>query len=121
MLVIALAVGVRAAQLRGPDPVGRRRRSMNEDNPEASVPGGPAEPIERRRLPRADSLDGVVGRARLLPHVSHHYPSLRPNGWYRVIRHNPEAIDPRARQGYVWIDVDGRLRQVWAAHFELQG
>jgi hypothetical protein len=87
---------------------------MTEDDVQSSV--------ERRRWPRETGpLEAVVGRARLLPHVSHHYPSLRPNGWYRVISHNSEAIEPRARQGHVWIDVEGRFRQVWAGHFELQG
>jgi len=74
---------------------------------------------ERRRWPRAGgALSGVIGQARLLPHLSHHYPSLRPNGWYKVLDRNAAAIEPRARQGYLWIDVDTRLREVWAGHFE---
>jgi hypothetical protein len=76
---------------------------------------------ERRRWPRASGWSGeVAGRARLLQRVSHHYPSLRPNGWYKVLEHHPEALGPRARRGYIWIDVDGRPRPVWAEHFELQ-
>jgi hypothetical protein len=78
------------------------------------------EHTERRRWPRASgSFAAAIGRARLLPRVSHHYPSLRPNGWYRVIGQNPEAIEPRARAGYLWIEVDGRPRQVWAGHFQV--
>jgi hypothetical protein len=76
---------------------------------------------DRRRWPRAPgSFAHAIGLARLLPHVSGHYPSLRPNGWYKVIGRNPEAIEPIAREGYVWIEVDGRPRQVWAGHFEVQ-
>lgn len=76
---------------------------------------------ERRRWPRAaGSFTEAVGRARLLPRVSHHYPSLRPNGWYKVVGENPEALEPRARPGYLWIEVDGRPRQVWLGHFEFQ-
>jgi len=75
---------------------------------------------ERRRRPRpTDSVAPTIGRARLLPRVSYHYPSLRPNGWYKVIGQNPTALEPRARAGFLWIDVDGRPREVWAGHFEL--
>ena len=49
-----------------------------------------------------------------------HYPSLRPNGWYKLIGENPEALEPRARPGYLWIEVDGRPRQVWAGHFKVE-
>jgi hypothetical protein len=75
---------------------------------------------ERRRWPRTKgSFAPAIARARLLPRVSHHYPSLRPNGWYKVVSQNREAIEPRARPGYLWIEVDGRVREVWAAHFEV--
>ena len=76
---------------------------------------------ERRRWPRATgALSGATGRARLLPERSHHYPSLRPNGWYRIMDRNSVALEPRARQGYLWIEVDSRLREVWAGHFEVR-
>ena len=76
---------------------------------------------ERRRWPRAvGAFHPAIGRARLLPRLSHHYPSLRPNGWYRMIGENPEAIEPRAREGYLWIEVDSRPRQVWAGHFDVE-
>jgi hypothetical protein len=32
---------------------------------------------------------------------------------------NRGAIEPRARPGYLWIEVDGRVREVWASHFEV--
>jgi hypothetical protein len=91
---------------------------------EEHPPGGSGstrESAERRRWPRAaGSFNAAIGRARLVPRVSHHYPSLRPNGWYKVVGHNPEAVEPHARPGYLWIEVDGRPRQVWAGHFEVQ-
>jgi len=80
-----------------------------------------SEDLDRRRWPRAaGSSAAAIGRARLLPHLSNHYPSLRPDGWYKMIGQNPEALEPRAHQGYVWIEVDGRSRQVWAGHFEVR-
>jgi hypothetical protein len=76
---------------------------------------------ERRRRPRSErSVAAAIGRARLVPRVSYHYPSLRPNGWYKVIGQNPTALEPRARPGFLWIEVDGRPREVWAGHFELE-
>jgi hypothetical protein len=33
---------------------------------------------------------------------------------------NSAALEPRARQGYLWIEVDGHLREVWAGHFEVR-
>jgi hypothetical protein len=75
---------------------------------------------ERRRRPRSTgSVATAIGQARLLPRVSYHYPSLRPNGWYKVIGQNPAAVEPRARPGFFWIEVDGRPREVWAGHFEI--
>lgn len=75
---------------------------------------------ERRRWSRpTGSVAVAIGQARLLPRVSYHYPSLRPNGWYKVIARNPAALEPRARAGFLWIEVDGRPREVWAGHFEL--
>jgi hypothetical protein len=84
--------------------------------------GRPAELTpERRRQPRETrTTNPRIGRARLLAGRSHHYPSLRPNGWYKLIGENPAATDPRGREGYLWIEVDGHPRQVWAGHFEVE-
>ncbi len=94
---------------------------MPDENWPASTHLRPDADRERRRWARAaGSFVAVKGRARLLPRVSGHYPSLRPDGRYQVIDRNPEAAEPTARAGYIWIQVDGRLRHVWAAHFELE-
>lgn len=78
------------------------------------------EDFDRRRWPRAGgSSAAAIGRARLLPHLSNHYPSLRPAGWCTVIGQNPEALEARAHQGHAFIAVDGRSRQVSAGHFTL--
>ncbi len=94
---------------------------MAELDSRASGSPPASESPDRRRWARgAGSFAAAIGRARLLPDLSRHYPSLRPNGWYKVVGQNPEALEPRARQGYVWIEVDGRPRQVWAGHFEVR-
>jgi len=43
-----------------------------------------------------------------------------PPSWYPVLERNPEALDPVARPGYLWIAVHGRPMHVWAAHFEVR-
>jgi hypothetical protein len=53
--------------------------------------------------------------------MARYYPSLRPGGWYALLDQNPEAVEPGARPGYIWIEVDGRPRHVWSAHFEIRG
>ena len=75
---------------------------------------------ERRLRPRLPgSSPTTTGRARLRNDTARFYPSLRPGGWYALLDRNPEAIDPPARPGYMWIEVDGRPRHVWLAHFEI--
>lgn len=75
---------------------------------------------ERRGRPRRSRRVLVgSGRARLRPEAARHYPSLRPDGWYVLLERNPEAADPLPPNGYVWIEVDGRPRRVWAAHLDI--
>jgi hypothetical protein len=44
---------------------------------------------------------------------------LRPGIWYRVLERHPEPAglghDGYALPGYLWLDVDGVPRHVWAA------
>jgi len=92
------------------------------DPPDYSVMGDESEPRkpERRVRPRPPgSSPTTAGRARLRNDTARFYPSLRPGGWYALLDRNPEAIDPHARPGYMWIEVDGRPRHVWSAHFEI--
>lgn len=72
--------------------------------------------IDRTRPP----TPRVIGRAR----VSATYPHIRtapvPRGrWFPVVDGNPAVHHP-ALQGYIWIDVYGRLQHVRAAHFEIE-
>jgi hypothetical protein len=45
---------------------------------------------------------------------------LRPGIWYRVLDRHPEGADPShdgyPQPGYVWLDLDGVPRPVWAAN-----
>ena len=40
--------------------------------------------------------------------------------WYCVRDRNPEALYPAALEGYLWIEVHGRLHHVWEKHVEVR-
>jgi hypothetical protein len=71
-----------------------------------------------RRDPRPAAP--VPGRARVLSGMAKHYPSLGDGNWYLVLDRNRQALEPNARDGHIWISVNGRPRHVCAAHFEVQ-
>ena len=93
---------------------------MSDEHTTTSPPRHPGGVERRRRQRTSGTLATVIGRARLIPRMSGHYPSLRPGGWYQVIARNPASLEPVAREGFLWIDVDGRPRHVWAGQFEIQ-
>ena len=66
------------------------------------------------------SATAVLGQARVLSRMAKHYPSLGAGNWYLVLDRNRQALEPSARDGYIWINVNGRPRHVCAAHFEVQ-
>jgi hypothetical protein len=45
---------------------------------------------------------------------------LDPRVWYPVLERNPEALEPMARPGYLWIDFQGRSMHVWARHLHIR-
>src|SRR5215210_2398176 len=86
-----------------PPPSPRRRRYL-----------GP----ERREVGRpAPAAAKVIGRARVRPEHARHAVSLAPGRWYPVIEQPADVLTPPL-DGYVWIDLDGRPRSVWAAFLE---
>jgi hypothetical protein len=60
----------------------------------------------------------VIGRARVRPEHARHALSLAPNRWYQVIEQPPDVLT-NPLDGYVWIDLDGWPRSMWAAFLEL--
>jgi hypothetical protein len=44
---------------------------------------------------------------------------MDPRKWYRVLDGNPEVSKPPLA-GWMWIELHGKPRNVWAAHFELR-
>jgi hypothetical protein len=52
--------------------------------------------------------------------MAKYYPSFSVGHWYPVLHHSREALEPSAREGYIWISLNGRPRHVWAAHFEFR-
>jgi hypothetical protein len=60
----------------------------------------------------------VIGWARLLPGQAWHSPGMDPKTWYSVLDSNPEVSRPPL-PGWMWIELHGKPRYVWAAHFEV--
>jgi hypothetical protein len=60
--------------------------------------------------------------ARKRPELFLSLPALRANQWYPVLDRHPEEKGPEAisQPGYVWIDVAGKPRHVWAAQLEFR-
>ena len=44
---------------------------------------------------------------------------MDPAVWYTVLEGNPEVTTPPL-QGWMWIELQGKPRNVWAAHFEVR-
>jgi CheY-like chemotaxis protein len=60
----------------------------------------------------------VIGRARVAS--GNRLLGLPRDRWLPIVARNPDALHPEALKGYVWVEVDGRLRHVWAAYLELE-
>jgi hypothetical protein len=47
-------------------------------------------------------------------------PTIRADRWYLVLDRHPKEQGPEveARPGFVWLDLDGKPRHVWATHLE---
>jgi hypothetical protein len=58
--------------------------------------------------------------ARVRPDATYFLHSLTAGVWYRVRDRNPEAPYPEALEGYLWIEVHGRLQHVWEKHVEVR-
>jgi CheY-like chemotaxis protein len=60
----------------------------------------------------------VIGRARVAS--GNRLLGLPRDRWLPIVARNPDGLHPEALKGYVWVEVDGRLRHVWAAYLELE-
>jgi hypothetical protein len=58
--------------------------------------------------------------ARVRPEHVRHLPSFRAGEWYPVLDQPPPELHVKILAGYLWVDLDGRPRSVWAAHFEFR-
>jgi hypothetical protein len=54
----------------------------------------------------------------LYPRFHARYPSYYHAKWFRVYDTHPDP-NVRTLPGYVWINVPGRIRGMWAPHFEI--
>ena len=73
---------------------------------------------ERRRFDRSPP-PRVLGRARVRPEHCRHALSLAPGTWYALIE-QPADVLTQPLEGSVWIDLDGRPQNVWAAFLEIE-
>lgn len=80
-----------------------------------STPTGP----ERRARDRTPP-PRIIGEARVRPGHARRELGLDSRAWYLVLERNPEALEPVAQPGYLWIDVQGHRRHVWARHFHIR-
>jgi hypothetical protein len=73
---------------------------------------------ERRACGRTPPPPRVIGRARVVD--ADRLIGLELGRWFPVVDQNPQALRPEALAGYVWLDVDGWLRHVWAGFLEIE-
>jgi CheY-like chemotaxis protein len=94
----------------GPMPGGRRHDEgtlgMNDELEDGT----------QRRTP--ETRPRVIGRARVAS--GNRLLGLPRDRWLPIMARNPDAPHPEELKGYVWLEVDGRLRRVWAAYLELE-
>ena len=92
---------------------------MPDDSPPPSTGPQHYGGVERRQHSRTPAAPKVVGRARVRPEHARHALSLAPSRWYQVTEQPSDILTPPL-EGYVWIDLDGRPRSVWAAFLEVE-
>ena len=56
--------------------------------------------------------------ARVPPHLAWKHPGL-PATWTRVLKRNPEAMDPAYGPGTVWYKIKSRTYTQWEGRWEL--
>jgi len=108
--MLRLAPGVRGASPPNSMPGVRRRDEETLGMKDAS------ENQPQDRTPEAGW--SVIGRARVTS--SNRLLGLPRDRWLPMVARNPDATHPEALKGYVWLDVDGQLRHVWAAYLDLE-
>jgi hypothetical protein len=88
-------------------------------DPASTLPQPPAG-LECRQVDRTPPPPPrVIGRARILAGQAWHSPGMDPKTWYPVLKSNPEVTTPPL-PGWMWIELHGKPRNVWAAHFEMK-
>jgi CheY-like chemotaxis protein len=108
--LLGLAPEVLGAGPPGPTPGGRPGDGETLGMTDESEEG------RQHRTPGAGPR--VIGRARVAS--GNRLLGLPRDRWLPIVARNPDAPHPEALKGYVWLDVDGRLRHVWAAYLELE-
>ncbi len=71
-----------------------------------------------QRYPGSVNDLSTVGPDRRGP--SWHLPAFHPGTWYPVLEAPPATVDTPFLPGYMWVELHGKPRPVWAAHFEMR-
>jgi hypothetical protein len=66
----------------------------------------------------SDSMGSRQKWARLCPEFHARYPSVYHGKWFRMYDTHPDP-SVKTLPGYVWIDALGKIRSIWALHFEI--
>jgi hypothetical protein len=76
---------------------------------------------DRRRWSREPPPPaGIIRHARVRPEWSRHVHRLTAGVWYPVRERNTEALRPEPLEGYIWVEVHGRLEHTWLEHVEVR-
>jgi hypothetical protein len=56
--------------------------------------------------------------ARLRTQLAAQHPSIPSGAWYKVLSYNPAALCPEADPGFIWVQIESRIRKLPADYFE---
>ena len=86
--------------------------------PQTSLDWAGPERRARDRTPPPPSR--IIGHARVRPNATLAVQRLTAGVWYPVRDRNLEELRSAPLEGYVWVEVFGRLEHIWLEHVEVR-